>query len=216
MPALLLLCIFFSTSNLLGIWRRSAKTGLGFEKGGPRDQCQVLANGGPALIGLILGNHCLSDHFPTSLPLALFATGLAEANADTWATEIGSAIGGQPISILTGKKIIRGQSGGISPAGTAAAVFGATTIGICFALFNLGTINLAMAIVAGGFFGALADSYFGATVQAQFRNEEGNLVETPRADPRPTQGIAWFRNDAVNFSAGIVALLLMTAALWQK
>jgi len=212
-----MLVTFFATSNLLGLWRKKHKLSLGFEKGGGRDHWQVLANGGPALVGLLIGKYLLAGIIFPGAYLALFAAGLAEANADTWATEIGSVSGQKPRSIITGKLLEPGQSGGISTIGTIASAIGAAVLGVSFALLipHHAQIRYVAAIVIAGFCGALADSIFGASIQAQYEGDSGKIIETSSRTSRLVRGFTWIRNDAVNFTAGIVAIAVAVAALWR-
>jgi uncharacterized membrane protein len=124
-----------------------------------------------------------------------FAGAYAAATADTWGTEIGTLAERPPRSILTGKPLATGLSGGVSSAGTAAeiagavliallapvalllAVPGATTVSIHVPAYLafLGArgaltawwASLLLPVFAGGFGGALVDSLLGATLQSR-------------------------------------------------
>src|SRR5512145_712716 len=77
---LILLLAFFVSSSLLtaAAKKSAAKGGEESGGGGRRNARQVVANGGIAAVAALAGNW------------AWFAGALAAANADTWATEIGS------------------------------------------------------------------------------------------------------------------------------
>lgn len=196
------LLTFFGTSSLLSRWRRRQKEALGYEKGGRRDAWQVLANGGIAAACLLLTL--------LQVPHArlLFLAALAAANADTWATEIGSAVGGRPYDIRTGRRAEAGTSGAVSLGGTGAALAGAALLGL-FA----GSPKAFAVVTLAGFGGALCDSFLGATVQAQWRDpvHPNRWTEQPQAGP-PERGVRGLGNDAVNglctLSAAGLALLL--------
>jgi uncharacterized protein (TIGR00297 family) len=198
------LLTFFITSTLLSRWRRRHKEALGYEKGGRRDGGQVLANGGvAALCALAYGmlNGSLSTHAYT-----LYLAALAAANADTWATEIGSAIGGRPVSILTFRRVPVGTSGGVSAAGTAGLVAGAFAIAVFQSLFRPAHTAAAslLAPLIGGVAGALIDSVLGATIQAQWADpaDPDRLVERrPAGAASPVRGLSLVGNDCVNFLA---------------
>jgi hypothetical protein len=81
---------------------------------------QVLANGGPAIIFALA--HRLTGFDPL---LVGAAATIAATTADTWATELGRAIGGVPWSIRTRRRVPPGTSGAVSGAGTVATVAGA-------------------------------------------------------------------------------------------
>ncbi len=201
-PAAGALLTFFGTSSALSRWRRRQKEALGYEKNGRRDAGQVLANGGVAAACLLL---TLVGVKAGSL---LFLAALAAANADTWATEIGSAWGGHPVDIRTGRRAEAGMSGAVSLPGTLAALAGAAGLGL-FA----GSFPLFLIVTLAGFGGALCDSVLGATVQAQWR-DPGNparWTEQPQPGP-PERGLRGVGNDAVNWlctlsAAGLAALL---------
>jgi uncharacterized protein (TIGR00297 family) len=189
------LLAFFVTSSALSRWRKRSKEALAFEKSGPRDAAQVWANGGVAACCALLPVF----HVAPSTAHLLFLAALAAANADTWATEIGAAWGGAPFLISTGQRASPGVSGGVSAAGTVAALLGAALLG----LFGHTRIEWLIVTVAG-WGGALFDSLLGATLQAQWRAANGTLTE--QAQPqKPICGFRFLRNDSVNFSCTLFA-----------
>jgi uncharacterized protein (TIGR00297 family) len=215
MPALMLLFLFFCTSNLLGLWRKNNKQELQFEKSGQRDQWQVLANGGPAVLGLVAGALFGGHAAAHESSVLLFAAGLAEATADTWATEIGSAAEAVPRSIVTGIAMRAGQSGGISVPGTLAAAMGSTAVGFaCVCLTRSSNpMLIGLGIAVSGLAGSLVDSVLGATIQAQYLAEDGTIREIVDTVSSIVHGVAWIRNDSVNFLAGISSLGIMAIFL---
>lgn len=191
------LLVFFITSNAWGRWRRARKKQIPVEKSGPRDAWQVLANGGlPAAAILLTG---IVPHRAPLFALA-FAAAVAEANADTWATEVGAGAAEPPRLITTFKAVPVGRSGAVSLAGTLAAVAGALLIGAtALPLFRPAARLQALAVgAAAGFAGALIDSVLGATVQA---SEDGRGT-----------GICWIGNDLVNFLSSSFACLVAAGA----
>ncbi len=197
--------VFFGTSSGLSQWRRSAKEGLDYEKGARRDAGQVLANGGVAaacvLLPLVFPKIVLAHAY------GLFLAALSAANADTWATEIGSTLGGRPYDLRTGKPAAPGTSGAVSLAGTLAALVGAALIS-AFApdWAGRGVVTLA------GLGGALGDSLLGAYVQAQWRDPARPDVWTERPLPGPP-GRGWraLGNDGVNLACTLLAVLIAYA-----
>lgn len=188
------LLVFFGTSTALSKWRRRAKESLGYEKGGRRDAGQVVANGGVAAACLLL-----PLVFPIVDPHRVFGLmlgALAAANADTWATEIGSALGAPTLDLRTGRAAAPGTSGAISLPGTLAALGGAALIG-CFA----GSLAGWGIVTAAGLAGALGDSLLGATAQAQWLDpaRPGRWTEQNPGEP-PARGWGWVGNDAVNLA----------------
>jgi uncharacterized protein (TIGR00297 family) len=180
------------------------------DKTGPRDAAQVLANGGVfaiAALGMLVR--------PNEAWLALAIGALAASAADTWATEIGTAVGGEPRSILTLRRVPPGTSGGVSAAGTTAALGGAIAVALV-ALMLRTPVQTCIAAALGGFAAAIIDSVIGATLQAQrWCNRCG--IATERAvhvcgEPtRIAGGLHWMNNDAVNFLSGLAGGLLAVA-----
>ncbi|MFC4767335.1 DUF92 domain-containing protein [Effusibacillus consociatus] len=117
---------FFISSSLLTKWKQKTKEKVeeSYEKTGRRDAGQVLANGG---IGVLL---CVGNYlWPHPLWWSAYIGVMAAVNADTWATEIGGLSRKPPRSILTGKKVPAGTSGGISSLGLSASMLGGLFIG---------------------------------------------------------------------------------------
>lgn len=198
------LLTFFGTSTALSRWRLKAKEKLGYEKSGRRDAGQVLANGGAAAACVLLP--LLFPHWNTGRVHLLFLAALAAANADTWATEIGSGLGGRPYDLRTGKPTPPGTSGAVSLPGTLAALVGAALIGL-FAGDGAGWGVVTVAGLAGAFL----DSLLGATLQARWLDpaRPGHLTERPQEGP-PVRGWRPMNNDRVNAlcTLGAVALTL--------
>jgi uncharacterized protein (TIGR00297 family) len=209
-----LLIIYFASSTVLSRSGRSLKeqrTASIVAKGGERDAIQVLANGatfaGAAIAMLVR---------PDVRWVALGAGSLAAAAADTWATEIGTLYGGEPRSVVTGRRVTAGTSGGITPIGTLAAVSGAMFVATLAKLLG-STPAVARHIALGGVVGAMFDSLLGATVQARrwcdlCERETERMTHDCGTACQPRRGFAWLDNDLVNFlsnaAGGLLAALL--------
>ena len=200
-----ILIAFFITSTLLSRLGEDAKLetirGL-IEKGSERDALQVLANGGAftlAAAGSVLA--------PSSAWFVIGAGALATSAADTWATEIGTLLSRSPRSILTWQRVNSGTSGGVSLAGTAAAVAGAAFIAVVATLTGWPPRAVCAALV-GGVAGCLLDSVLGASLQAKLwcdacgRETERNVHDCG-ATTRHAGGIRWMNNDLVNALSSI-------------
>lgn len=176
-----------------------------------RNAWQVAANGGVAAACALV---CAGTRSP--LAGAAFAGAFAAANADTWATEIGTRFGGVPRSILSGRTVPRGLSGGITAAGTLAQAAGALLVGAVAAA--TGTA-MWWAVAAGGLGGAFADSIAGAAGQEVrycdvCREECESDPHGCGAPTRHIRGASWLRNDGVNFvctAAGAALAALLSA-----
>jgi len=225
------LLAFFISSTALSAWKkhRRAEAETGYAKSGRRDAGQVAANGGAAV--LLCAAHALGPH---PLWWAAFVGALAAANADTWATELGGLSARPPRSVLSGRQVAPGTSGGVTAAGTAAAACGGLFVGAAaWALLALWPQQLGASVAAeapaslaaltllglgGGLIGAFADSLLGAWRQRMQRCRVcGREVEAARHCGEPTdyaRGWRWLGNDAVNalatlVGAGTAALLAL-------
>jgi uncharacterized protein (TIGR00297 family) len=213
----LLLIAFFFSSSLLTHYKRAAKADVAeeFAKGGPRDLWQALANGGLAAAAAVL-----SAGFPHPIWLFAFVGALAEANADTWGTELGVLSKDTPRMITTGRPAAPGSSGAITWDGSGAALLGAGVIASLAALFRWSAgdaANLAWAIASvgtlAGFAGALVDSLLGATLQGIYycdtccKETEKRLHRCGSA-ARHLRGWSWLNNDGVNFISTLVSALV--------
>ncbi|HET7458980.1 MAG TPA: DUF92 domain-containing protein [Gemmatimonadaceae bacterium] len=209
-----LLIAYFVASSALsryGEQQKEARTGDVVAKGGERDATQVLANGGAFAAAALL-----ALAFPAAAwPAAAGAGALAAAAADTWATEIGTLVGGEPRSILGGGAVPPGTSGGVTTLGTVASLAGAAFVAALAALLGFGRAAAAGAVV-GGVAGSLVDSLLGATFQARRwcdRCERGTEREVHGCGTRtrPAGGVAWLDNDAVNAASALAGAALSTA-----
>lgn len=225
------LIVFFVTSSLLSKVKHSRKDAAegGYAKGSQRDAGQVLANGG--LAGVLCVINAIVPH---PAWWALFIGVMATVNADTWATELGSLSRRPPRSIVTGRIVTPGTSGGVSRLGLAATACGAVVIGLAaWALLQAEPSQLGgpvasgsaaglwlVAVAAlGGVAGSLADSYLGATLQGMYRCSVcGSEVERRLHCGQPTvrvRGLRWMSNDAVNALSSLIGggVALLVASL---
>jgi len=179
-------------------------------KGPRRDAAQVLANGGAAALGALLGPWAPG-------PALWVVTGaLAAAAADTWATSLGGRSRVAPRHLLTWRPVPRGTGGGVTLLGSAGAAFGAMIVAAAGAL-AAGVPALFPAAALVGFVGMALDSALGAALQGRFHCPACDLPsEWPvhRCGARTLQrgGLPWLDNDGVNFAATLAAAALAWAA----
>lgn len=208
---------------ILGIaftrYRRSEKElGAPWKEDGVRNWVNVLANGGPAAIPIVLEYAFRMEVLPV-----FFLTAVCSAAADTMATEIGLLSRSKPRLITDLKRRVeKGFSGGVTPLGTAAGLFGSLAITlVSLALYSANTPGmlsgvtdvqrLTVACSTGGFLGMLIDSLLGATVQeAYVSKDNGRLCENPnaRGEYVLTKGFRGVDNNVVNFLSSFLAGLL--------
>jgi uncharacterized protein (TIGR00297 family) len=214
--AVLLLAFFISSSALTRAFK-GAKQGAEekYEKGGRRDEMQVLSNGGVAALFVVL--HAI---FPAvAWPWIGFAGALAAVNADTWATELGVLNPGKP-RLLTalGTPVEKGTSGAVSLVGTLASLLAAALIGGLAALMLPIAGGLLAGIALAGLIGSLVDSLLGATVQALYycpldkKETEKHPLHGCGTPTVHIRGWRWLNNDLVNVACaltGAAAALLL-------
>lgn len=208
------LIAFFTTGSILSHHRKKEKELLPveFEKGGERDIFQVLANGGMGALNVLL--HHLSNGDP--LFLCAFLGAIATVTADTWATEIGVLSKDDPRHILSGMRVPKGTSGGVSPLGNCAVLAGSLLPGMIAAYRIRKAIPswvLLGSSLTGGVTGAFSDSILGATVQAQYFCPDCRAFTEKKIHRcgRSTiyqRGLLWFNNDMVNFASSLLGSLM--------
>ena len=194
---LLVLLFFFLSAGVLGKLSQGQKKGNYEKKEGARDAVQVFANGFLALLGA-LGYYFTND----SVFLVIFSAGMAEANSDTWAGEIGRLSKRQPVSIRNLQPVEKGLSGGITALGIIGGFLGSATVSLLVGiLFPIPKIWMLVSMVClAGFFGCLVDSLLGAFAQALYLDDKTDLL-TERdkdQDGRPfelVRGLRWIDND---------------------
>jgi uncharacterized protein (TIGR00297 family) len=195
LPGLALFVVAFAATR----FRRGQKekSGLAESRRG-RGASQVAANMGAAAIAALalppplwLAFHSYGYTMTVPILLAPLVAGLAEAAGDTVSSEVGQAIGGDPILIISLKRVSPGTDGAISFAGTAAGCVAAAVI----VLAAVPTLHLdyRQAIVAwiAGILGFLTDTLIGATLERR----------------------GWLNNDAVNFLSTAIAAGLAFSVL---
>lgn len=218
-----LLALFFISSAAWSKFKKEEKKPFTQEHEKPdiRDAWQVLAN---ALFAVVLS----AIHFlePGPALFAAFVAAVATVTADTWATEIGM-LDKNAYSMLHRRKAERGESGVVSVAGLSAAAGASLFIALSATVLNavnndwfvhgfsdvlsqqfVGGVSFVAIVAFSGFFGAIADSWLGATIQAKYECPKcKKLTEQPvhscSTKTRLVQGFAVIDNDSVNFLASI-------------
>ncbi len=215
---------FFLSSSLLTKFRYATKVakGVGEMKAGARTIWQTVGQGGIAAI--VAGVSLLSS--PTPMLMAVgFVSALAEANADTWAVELGVLSKRYPRLITSiSREVPPGTSGGISMLGELSAVAGALFVSLTGAVLGVfgrsPFVPLLIATVAA-ILGEHIDSLLGGTIQAAYscpscKKETERKVHKCGTVSRPVKGIQAANNEAVNLignalaaAIGVVLYLLL-------
>jgi uncharacterized protein (TIGR00297 family) len=210
----IVLVAFFISATAVSRFRaqtKSQRLSSIIAKGNARDAFQVLANGSvfaAAALWMVVR--------PSETAMFASVAALAGACADTWATEIGSLSRHSPRSILSGKPVPAGTSGGVTILGVVAAAIGAATVGVAGMGSGMPRSIVASSILAG-LAGASVDSLVGASLQSrrwcaacsEYTEREIHSCGAPTS---PASGLSWLDNDRVNFICTLVAAL--AGALW--
>lgn len=224
----ILLVAFFVSSSALSRYKARSQSKADaarfFDKTGRRDIGQAFANGGAAALFAVAFGVAESPGVRDLWRAAMLGA-LAAVTADTWATELGVLSRRRPVLITTLQPAVPGRSGAVSLAGSAAAVAGAAFIGALFvavqlafgAVADAALLSTAAAVTVGGVAGSFVDSLLGATLQAQYHDEQLNKPTEKSHDPsgRPHRlvgGVPRMNNDLVNFFASLAGAAV-TAAL---
>ena len=219
------LVTFLVLGSLAGKIRANAKDGGDAKQGKARDHWQVLANGGIfmllAMLAFLnesgwldsfLGIHTEVLRFSETCHL-LALISLSVSCSDTLSSDFGRVWGGNPRNIITGKRMIKGVSGGVTGAGFVGAFLGAVSIAI-FVFWSefssLGSSVSAFWLLAFfGFIGSILDSVLGVLFQAKYLDDSGNQVDSSESGSRSLNaGYRWVTNDVVNAVTGVLMLLV--------
>jgi uncharacterized protein (TIGR00297 family) len=171
LPALILLFLLTYSATRLG---HARKLSLGIaESLRGRQTRQIIANLGAASFA------AMAQTITSAFVVGALAA-LAEATADTLASELGPLLPGPTILINTFRRVPRGTDGGVSLGGTLCAIAGAAAItwaGI--SALHLGWLEAKIAFLAA-IFGLLVDSVLGATLERRgyIGNDMVNLVSS--------------------------------------
>ena len=219
------LVTFLVLGSLAGKIRANAKDGGDAKQGKARDHWQVLANGGIfmllAMLAFLnesgwldsfLGIHTEVLRFSETCHL-LALISLSVSCSDTLSSDFGRVWGGNPRNIITGKRMIKGVSGGVTGAGFVGAFLGAVSIAIFVfwtELSSLGSSVSAFWLLAFfGFIGSILDSVLGVLFQAKYLDDSGNQVDSSESGSRSLNaGYRWVTNDVVNAVTGVLMLLV--------
>ncbi len=151
----------------------------------------------------------------------MYAGSLAAVTADTWGTEVGILFRGRPVDIRTFHRVEPGTSGGVSLPGMVGAISGALVIAVSsYPLLDYADILRGMELVIiAGLIGSLSDSFFGSTVQIQYKCCScGKITERKIHCDAPAtylRGFRWITNDVVNLVCAVAGAGSAAAMLLQ-
>lgn len=206
---LFLLGLFFASSSLWSKFKRAKKQSLQnkVEKGEQRDIVQVFANGGVAAFASLL--YVLTD---SELWIFFYISAIAAANADTWASEIGTLSRKQPILLSKLKRVEPGTSGAVSVLGTTAGLAGSLLITLSsYLIWPEVSIMVFIVLTLIGFLGNLIDTLLGASIQVVFKCSVCG-IETEKTvhctkETNYFKGVPFCNNDVINFVSILLAAI---------
>jgi uncharacterized protein (TIGR00297 family) len=204
---LLPLAFFLLSSSLISRIPFLKGKGKATKAGRPRDWKQVFCNG--AVYGILSTVYSLSPAVYQSDMYLLMLVSMAVATSDTWASEIGVGFRGKVIDLVSFKKVEAGMSGGVSFAGTIAALVGATAIAaLSFILlpFMHQPLNAFLFTTVAGFSGMMLDSLLGALLQGKYLSNTGDLLDFKSKESRLFKGFDSIDNDSVNLISQLIIL----------
>jgi len=160
-------------------YARKLSRGLAESRQG-RTAAQVMANVGLAAWAVVIPLWWMG--FAPLAACAAVAV-LAEAAADTCASELGKAYGGKTVLFTTWGAVPAGTDGGVSWVGMASAVAPSLLIAGTAEALGLLTARSAAWVALAGVFGAVLDSVLGGTLERRgwLNNDGVNLLGTAAA-----------------------------------
>lgn len=184
-PGYAILWTFFALGTAATKWKyaEKAKRGAAQEGQGKRGAKHAVANcAAGAFLLMVAAGASGVDSLERMRALLLlgFVAAFATALADTFGSEIGSALGRQPRLITTWKPVPPGTDGAVSVPGTVGGLVGAAIVAGVGLATGLVSLPLAACAVAGGFLGTTIESVLGATLESKnwIDNEVQNFLNT--------------------------------------
>jgi len=211
--ALALMIVFFLSSTALTLFRYKEKEKVGAaERKGGRSAAQVLCSG--AVPAALVGVSLLIPERGAQLLLAA-ASAIAYANADTWASEIGSLSKSQPFLIVNPNvRVPPGVSGGITLLGEVGAASGSALIALTYFLLNGKNAPLVYALLAFllGWAGEVMDAILGAVLQVKYECPRCKVlwdhpVHICGSEAVYLRGSKWMKNEVINLVTELVVVL---------
>ncbi len=198
----LILCAVFLGTVIAGMIKsekRKEKSKDIHEKGHEKNIGSIIANVLPGALVLL---------FNIPYMKVIYAAVMAEAIADSLASDIGILSDKPPINILTLKKSTHGLSGNISILGMGAALVGSSFIALIHFIFNY-NIKYFLIIAICGFLGNMLDSFLGALFQVKYECPKCHIITEKKEHCKTKtvvkKGMEIFNNDVVNILSNVLS-----------
>lgn len=203
---IILAMTFLMTAAADGLAGKRADPCCVRRKSGARDASRVLCNVGIPAAALILFAATGRAGFRL-----VYAAVTAESLSDSLASKLGPLAGGKTVDICTLRPISPGLSGGISVAGSAAALCGAVAVGAAASTFG-GLRGGWLYVGLLGFAGCMLDSLLGSLLQVKYVCQVCAAVTEREVHcgvaAKLYKGIRPMNNDTVNLSANALTFAL--------
>lgn len=199
------LLVFFILGSIVSRLKNDVKKAAEAlqEDTGARNWKQVLANSLPAAVLLWIYLFYPGEKIFLFLAFTVFSA----AASDTFSSEIGMMSKGRVFSILTGKSLPKGVSGGVTVSGLLAGLLGSVLLSL-MVLPQFGLTGFIAATLLGCS-GSLIDSILGASIQRKYLSLKGHLQDKENSrSERPYKGIRFITNNAVNLITLILVPIL--------
>ena len=184
---------------------------------------------GEHTLNLFYNKHC-GEPFASTLFALSCLSSLACCCGDTWASEVGSVIGGTPRLITNWRVVPKGTNGGVTLIGTLCSLAGGLLVGVAYWITEAVIIKLnsdtsisimwsvipyALIGASAGLFGSLIDSLLGATIQFSGYSEKlDKIVGTPGRGVTHISGFNIISNHSVNLLSSLFTALVVPA-MWH-
>ena len=183
---------------------------------------------GDHALNLFYNKHC-GEPFTSTLFALSCLSSLACCCGDTWASEVGSVIGGTPRLITNWRVVPKGTNGGVTLIGTLCSAAGGLLVGVAYWIteaviikLNSDTISTTLSVIpyaiigtSAGLFGSLVDSLLGATIQFSGYSEKlDKLVGAPGRGVTHISGFNIVSNHSVNLLSSLFTALVVPA-MWH-
>lgn len=191
-----LLLFFILGSGVSKIANRVKKK---FDPSTQRNYKQVLSNSLPITLLALFSTYTQNPRY-LLIGIAVFAV----ATADTFSSELGTLTNHRVFNPITGKKVPKGLSGGVTWFGLIVGLLGSILLSL-ITLKEYGIYGFIFSTLLG-FSNSLIDSLIGISFQRKYLNEKGELSDIENGPI--VSGLPWMSNNKVNLISLSITLII--------